>query len=158
MAERGRMDIDERAVLALNAAHEAETAPLTSAQLRALLAQAFHIGLCDRGRDAFLIALDQDAESASPNFHWFKSRHPRFVYIDRVIVARHKRGLGLARKLYAELIATAASAGHVLVGCEVNVQPPNPASDAFHEALRFCEVGRAAIREEKVVRYLARSI
>jgi predicted GNAT superfamily acetyltransferase len=151
-------DIDEVAVLALNAAHETETAPLASAQLHALLAQAFHVGLSAQGRDAFLIALDQDAQSASPNFHWFKSRYPRFVYIDRVIVAGHKRGLGLARKLYEDLFAAAAKAGHVLIGCEVNVQPPNPASDGFHEALRFVEVGRAAIREGKVVRYLARSI
>jgi hypothetical protein len=151
-------DIDEVAVLALNAAHETETAPLASAQLHALLAQAFHVGLSAQGRDAFLIALDQDAQSASPNFHWFKSRYPRFVYIDRVIVAGHKRGLGLARKLYEDLFAAAAKAGHVLIGCEVNVQPPNPASDGFHEALRFVEAGRAAIREGKVVRYLVRSI
>ncbi len=151
-------DIDEDAVLALNAAHETETAPLAGAQLHALLAQAFHVGLCARGRDAFLIALDQDAQSASPNFHWFKSRYPRFVYIDRVIVASDRRGLGLARKLYGDLIAAAMQAGHVLIGCEVNVQPPNPASDGFHAALRFCEVGRAAIREGKVVRYLVRSI
>ena len=151
-------DIDESAVLALNAAHETETAPLARGQLHALLAQAFHVGLCAQGRDAFLIALDQDAQSASPNFNWFKSSYPRFVYIDRVIVAGHKRGLGLARKLYEELFAAAAKAGHVLIGCEVNVQPPNPASDGFHEALRFSEVGRAAIREGKVVRYLVRSI
>jgi predicted GNAT superfamily acetyltransferase len=151
-------DIDEGAVLALNAAHETETAPLASGQLHSLLAQAFHVGLCARGHDAFLIALDQDAQSASPNFHWFKSRYPRFVYIDRVIVAGHKRGLGLARKLYEDLIAATAKAGHVLIGCEVNVQPPNPASDGFHEALRFSEVGRAAIGGGKVVRYLVRSI
>ncbi len=151
-------DIDEGAVLALNAAHETQTAPLASGQLHALLGQAFHVGLCAQGRDAFLIALDQNAESASPNFHWFKFRYPRFVYIDRVIVAGHKRGLGLARKLYEDLFVAAATAGHVLIGCEVNVQPPNPGSDGFHEALRFSEVGRAAIREGKVVRYLVRSI
>ena len=110
-------DIDELAVLALNAAHETETAPLAGAQLHALLAQAFHVGLSAQGRDAFLIALDQDAQSASPNFHWFKSRYPRFVYVDRVIVAGHKRGLGLARKLYEDLFAAAAKAGHVLIGC-----------------------------------------
>ena len=151
-------DIDENAVLALNAAHETETAPLASGQLHALLAEAFHVGLCAQGRDAFLIALDQDAQSPSPNFRWFKARYPHFVYIDRVIVASHKRGLGLARKLYEELFAAAAKAGHVLVGCEVNVQPPNPTSDRFHAALCFSEVGRAAIGEGKVVRYLVRSI
>ena len=43
--------------------------------------------------------------------------------------------------------------------CEVNCEPPNPASDAFHAAVGFTEVARAAIhRGSKVVRYLARSI
>jgi len=151
--------IDERAVLALNQAHQTETSALDAGRLRDLLDQAFHVGLCDQGRDAFLIALDQSSVSSSPNYQWFKSRYPRFVYIDRVIVAPSKRGLGLARELYRELFAEAADDGHVLVGCEVNLEPPNRASDAFHEALRFSEVGRAAIIDgKKVVRYLARAI
>jgi predicted GNAT superfamily acetyltransferase len=151
--------IDERAVLALNQAHQTETSALDADRLHDLLDQAFHVGLCDQGRDAFLIALDQSAVSSSPNFQWFKSRYPRFVYIDRVIVASSKRGLGLASGLYRELFAAAADDGHVLVGCEVNLEPPNRVSDAFHEALRFSEVGRAAITDgKKVVRYLARAI
>jgi len=146
-------------MLALNQAHEKETSVLDSGALHALLAQAFHVGLRDGGRDALLIALDQDAAHLSPNFQWFKSRYPRFVYIDRVIVASSRRGLGLARNLYEELFAAAARAGHVLIGCEVNFEPPNPVSDAFHEALRFREIGRATLMEgKKIVRYLARDI
>jgi predicted GNAT superfamily acetyltransferase len=144
-------------MLALNQAHRAETSSLDLARLRALLAQAFHVGLRGAGRDAFLIAFDQDAISASPNFQWFKSRYQRFVYIDRVIVAPGKRGRGLARELYEELLAAAAHAAHDLIGCEVNFEPPNPVSDAFHQAMGFSEVGRAAIEGgEKVVRYLVR--
>jgi uncharacterized protein len=150
---------DEAAILALNQAHTTETSSLTAAQLHALLGQAFHVGLGARGHEAFLIALDQEAISASPNFQWFKSRYRRFVYIDRVIVAPKKRGRGLARKLYEELFAAAAHAGHRLIGCEVNLEPPNPASDAFHEALGFTEVGRAALAGgEKVVRYLMKEV
>jgi predicted GNAT superfamily acetyltransferase len=150
---------DESAILALNEAHRLETSPLDERKLQALLAQAFHVGLRSAGRDAFLIALDQDAISASPNFQWFKARYKRFVYVDRVIVARNRRGRGLARKLYEELFAAAAHAGHWLVGCEVNVDPPNPKSDALHEALGFTEVGRGFIPDgEKVVRYLARNV
>jgi hypothetical protein len=150
---------DEAAILALNRAHVAETSGLEAAELRSLLAQAFHVGTCDRGREAFLIALDQDAVYSSPNFQWFKSRHERFVYIDRVIVAPSERGRGLARLLYEELIAAAARAHHVLIGCEVNVVPPNPASDAFHAALGFSEVGRAILPGvAKQVRYLIREV
>jgi len=151
--------MDENAMLALNQQHRIETSDLDAAKLRALIAQAFHVGLAEEGRAAFLIALDQDAMSASPNFQWFKSRYRRFVYVDRVIVSAERRGRGLARGLYEELFAAAAQAGHSLVGCEVNVEPPNPASDAFHEALRFDEVGRATLDGgEKSVRYLIRWI
>jgi uncharacterized protein len=147
------------ALLALNDGHVSATSALTAAQLTALLSQAFHVGLRARGRDAFLIALDQDAISASPNFQWFKSRYKRFVYIDRVIVAPRKRGQGLGRELYEELFAIAAHARHNLVGCEVNVEPPNPVSDAFHEALGFSEVGRGTLPDaSKVVRYLMREV
>jgi predicted GNAT superfamily acetyltransferase len=150
---------DETAMLALNRAHIAETSALDAAALRALLAQAFHVGTCARGRDAFLIALDQGAVYASPNFQWFKSRHERFVYIDRVIVAPSERGRGLARLLYEELIAAAARARHVLIGCEVNLKPPNPASDAFHAALGFAEAGRSVLPGgAKEVRYLIREV
>src|ERR1700734_3993022 len=150
---------DEAAILALNRAHVAETSALEAAELRSLLAQAFHVGTCDRGGAAFLIALGQDAIYASPNFQWFKSRHQRFVYVDRVIVAASQRGRGLARLLYEELIAAAAQARHTLIGCEVNVEPPNPASDAFHAALGFAEVGRAILPGgTKRVRYLTREV
>ena len=66
--------LDEPGILALNRLHEAETSPLDLAALRNLVAQSFHLGLRGAGRDAFLIALSQDAEYASPNFNWFKRR------------------------------------------------------------------------------------
>ena len=146
-------------MLRLNHEHREETSELDAAQLHALITQAFHVGLRNEGRDAFLVAFDQDGGSDSPNFKWFQSRYPRFVYIDRVIVAADKRGRGMARSLYDELFAAAARAGHPLVGCEVNVQPPNPISDAFHEALGFSEAGRASIHGgRKVVRYLIKAL
>jgi uncharacterized protein len=151
--------MDESAVLALNGANEAETSPLDAGGLRALLEQAFHVGLCEEGRAAFLIAFDQDAVYASPNFRWFQARNRRFVYIDRIIVSRDRRGLGLARSLYEELFAAATAAGHELVGCEVNLEPPNPNSDAFHLKLGFNEVGRATLHPSgKVVRYLEKAL
>jgi predicted GNAT superfamily acetyltransferase len=151
--------LDRNAVLALNAMNEVETSPLDATGLEALLAQAFHVGLCDRGRDAFLIAFDQDAAYASPNFQWFRARYARFVYIDRVIVASGARGRGLARSLYRELFAAAAGAGHTLITCEVNLRPPNPASHALHASLGFTEAGRGGNADAaKVVSYLVRTL
>ncbi len=69
------------------------------------------------------------------------------------------RKRGLANRLYDDLFRAAAAAGHERVVCEVNSDPPNPASDAFHAALGFGEVGRAGIHGgAKTVRYLARSL
>lgn len=146
-------------MLRLNQQHREETSELDAEQLRGLIAQAFHVGLRSEGVDAFLVALDQDAQWDSPNFRWFQPRYSRFIYVDRVIVAADKRGRGLARGLYDELFAAATRARQSLVGCEVNVAPPNPVSDAFHEALGFSEVGRASIHDgRKVVRYLIKAL
>jgi hypothetical protein len=151
--------MDRDAVLALNRASEAETSPLDAADLEALLREAFHVGLRGEGRDAFLIAFDEGADYDSPNYVWFRDRHRRFAYVDRVIVAAAARGRGHARSLYEELFDVARAAGHDLVCCEVNIEPPNPASDAFHAALGFTEVGSAQIGEHgKRVRYLERRL
>jgi predicted GNAT superfamily acetyltransferase len=149
--------IDLAGVLELNRGSEAQTSPLDAGALRTLLAQAFHVGLRDAGRTAVLIALDQDADYASPNFHWFRERYPRFVYVDRIIVGAAVRGRGSARSLYEELFAVAQRAGHAIVCCEVNLVPPNPGSQRLHAALGFEEVGRAApYGTEKLVQYLLR--
>jgi len=146
------------AVLALNTAHEEELSPLDSARLRRLVTQsfaAFRIGEVE----AFLIAFDQAADYDSPNFIWFRDRYPRFVYIDRVAVSQAVRGRGHARKLYEELFARARLAGHDQIVCEVNAMPPNPASDAFHHALGFGEVGAGEIHGgAKTVRYFLRRL
>jgi uncharacterized protein len=148
----------EAAVLALNNAHAVELSWLDADRLRSMLAQAFYARRSG-SIDAFLIAFDQDARYDSPNFLWFHARYPRFVYIDRIAVAPSARGRGLAHRLYADLFDAARVAGHALVLCEVNSDPPNPASDAFHATLGFAEVGHAAIHGgSKTVRYLSRSL
>jgi len=144
----------EAAVLALNNTHATELSWLDRGRLSALLGQAFHarrIGCVA----AFLLALDESADYDSPNYLWFRARYPRFVYVDRVVVRPAARGRGLARRLYADLIGHAAASAHDIMACEVNADPPNPASDAFHAALGFTEVGSAAIHGgSKTVRYL----
>lgn len=149
---------DEAAVLTLNNAHARELSWLDADRLAALLGQAFHARGVGAVR-AFLLAFDENAEYDSPNYQWFRARYPRFVYIDRVVVERAARGLGHARRLYADLVAHAVEAGHDVIVCEVNSEPPNPVSEAFHARLGFAEVGSAVIHGGgKTVRYLALSI
>ncbi|MGE0725578.1 MAG: GNAT family N-acetyltransferase, partial [Alphaproteobacteria bacterium] len=134
----------EATLLALNNDHAAELSLLDAARLATLVDRTFHARAIDDG-PAFLLAFDQDADYDSPNFLWFRARLTRFVYVDRVVVAPAARGRGLARALYGDLFEAARPAAHDRVVCEVNSHPPNPASDAFHAALGFAEIGTAAI-------------
>jgi predicted GNAT superfamily acetyltransferase len=109
--------------------------------------------------DAFLLAFDQGAHYDSPNFLWFRPRYPRFVYVDRIVVASTARGRGYARRLYDDLFEQAIATRHDRVVCEVNSNPPNPASDAFHAALGFVEVGAAKVYDgNRTVRYLSKAL
>jgi predicted GNAT superfamily acetyltransferase len=146
------------ALLALNNAHALALSWLEPERLSRLVAEAFvarRVGVAD----ALLLAFDQDADYDSVNFLWFRERFDRFVYVDRVVVADAARGRGLARRLYDDLFAAARAAGHARIVCEVNSDPPNPASDAFHAARGFAPVGTAQIHGgEKTVTYLERRL
>ncbi|MEO0681760.1 MAG: GNAT family N-acetyltransferase [Pseudomonadota bacterium] len=145
-------------LVALNRANEAELSPLAPEAFRTLVGDAF-LALTTPDEAAFLIAFDQDAPYDSPNFLWFKARRARFAYVDRIAVSEEARGRGLARALYAALFETARAAGHDAVVCEVNSDPPNPASDAFHAAMDFEAVGEARLEDRgKSVRYFARPL
>jgi predicted GNAT superfamily acetyltransferase len=147
-----------RNLLALNNAHAQQLSWLAPERLEFLVSEAFlarRIG----DLDAFLLAFDQDARYDSPNFLWFRARYPRFVYVDRIVVAPSARGHGCARGLYDDLFEHAVRAGHTRIVCEINTSPPNPTSDAFHAALGFVEVGAASIYDgRKTVRYLSRAV
>jgi uncharacterized protein len=141
------------ALLALNNDHALELSWADDARLRSLVAIAF---LAERAgfADALLIAFDQDARYDSPNFLWFRNRYARFVYVDRIVTAPEARGRGLARKLYGRVIERAVTANHERIVCEVNVDPPNPGSQALHGSLGFVPVGDARLPTGKTVTYL----
>jgi predicted GNAT superfamily acetyltransferase len=154
-ADLARDEALAKALLALNNAHARELSWLEPERLEYLVREAFlarRIGHLD----AFMLAFDQDARYDSPNFIWFRTRYPRFVYVDRIVVAPSARGRGCARRLYSDLFEHAARAGHDRVVCEVNTIPSNAASDAFHAALGFVEVGTASVYDgSRTVRYLS---
>jgi len=155
----GLSSLDRTAVLSLNNAHAKETSALDETSLAELLDMAFYARGIEHGATAFLIALDQKASYWSPNFRWFKEFRKTFVYIDRIIVAVSARGQGIARILYEDLFVAAREAGHDRMVCEVNIEPPNPASEAFHLAMGFEEVGHATIHGgTKTVRYFEKAI
>jgi predicted GNAT superfamily acetyltransferase len=145
------------ALLGLNNDHAVELSWANRARLEDMVGKAF---MAERAglADAMLIAFDQDADYDSPNFLWFRRQYPKFVYVDRVVTAPAARGRGLARSLYERLIVRARAAGHDRIVCEVNSDPPNPVSEAFHAAMGFAPVGTASLGNGKVVTYFERPI
>ncbi len=144
-------------VLELNQRFAVELSDLDEARLLDLIGHSFDASVVEDGQ-AFMIAFDQDAPYESSNFEWFRSRHARFVYVDRLAVAASARSRGYARLLYSHIFLLAELAEQPLVTCEVNLAPPNPASDALHRSLGFEEVGRASLSADKTVRYLQKWI
>lgn len=136
---------DHGAFLALNNACVPHVNALEPATLEAILEQAAVV-LAAREDDRLiggLIALGDTARYASANYRWFRARYDSFLYVDRVLVRQASRGAGLGRRLY-EALAEAAPPDIERILCEVNEDPPNPVSLAFHQHLGFAEVGRLA--------------
>lgn len=144
-------------LLALNNEHQKETSFLSPNAWLHLITEAYDATCI--GSQAFLITFNQSADYDSPNFIWFQKKYERFVYMDRIVVSVDARGQGFARGLYERLFETAKQDAIQTIVCEVNVDPPNPGSDAFHEGLGFSEVGHAVLEDRsKTVRYLCKQL
>lgn len=91
----------------------------------------------------------------SPNYRWFVARRTDVVYLDRIVVDPDLRRLGVGRSLYDAVFEHARERGAAVVGCEVNLSPPNPASSAFHRSIGFVPVGQlGAAGDSSVVELL----
>lgn len=91
------------------------------------------------------MAFREGADYDSPNYCWFMREYPRFLYIDRIVVASTARGAGLGGQLYDDIIAFALRSGYERLTCEFDLDPPNPGSAAFHAKYGFVEVGRQRV-------------
>lgn len=145
---------DFPAILRLNEESVHFLSPLDEAGLAALHAQAaYHRVAEETGRVAgFLLALREGAGYGSPNYCWFATHYPSFLYVDRVVVARQDQGRGVGRLLYEDLFAFARATGAPRITLEYDVEPPNPQSRRFHERFGFQEVGSQRVGpSQKVV-------
>jgi predicted GNAT superfamily acetyltransferase len=134
---------DFDAILALNEASVSLLSPLSPQRITDLHAQAaLHRVVELEGEvTGFLLAFREGAAYDSPNYRWFAERYPRFLYVDRVVVADSARGHGVGALLYRDMFQFAAASAAGLVTCEFDVDPPNPVSERFHVQFGFREVG-----------------
>lgn len=123
--------------------------PITSADsLRQLLEFSDLAAAIERDGDivGFVVTVGDGAAYDSENYRFFSARGISSRYVDRIVIAESERGSGLGAALYRLVFSAARAEGRVEVTCEVNLDPPNPASLAFHERLGFTSVGTQATK------------
>lgn len=144
---------DETAVLALNQASEYLLSPLNAARLKLLheMSALSLVAAIDQRVVGFLLGFLENTEYDSSYYAWFNSRFKHFLYIDRIVIKSEVRGLGLGRKLYSAAIEWATNKELVWLTADINSQPPNTRSLAFHQCLGFIELSRQYINQHKEV-------
>jgi predicted GNAT superfamily acetyltransferase len=132
---------DHAAVLALNEEFVHLLAPLDEARLRDLVAWSERACVIQLHDDfaGFVLTFATGSPYDGENFGWFTEAYGDVDYLDRIVLAPHARRHGLATAAYDELEAAAA---HPTFCLEVNVEPPNEPSLAFHRGRGYVEVGR----------------
>ena len=90
----------------------------------------------------FLVAIAPGESYGSENYRWFEQRGTNHLSVDRVAVANSARRRGIGDALYDVVEQVARRQRRPEVTCEVNLDPPNPGSLAFHRRRGFVEVGQ----------------
>jgi predicted GNAT superfamily acetyltransferase len=134
-------EADHAAVLALNEENVELLAPLGEPRLRQLLgwADSGSVIDVDGAFAGFVLTFASDSSYDGENFGWFAERYPDFSYLDRVVLHEDFRRQGLATQVYDQL---EGSCGRPVFALEVNLEPANEPSLAFHRARGYVEVGQ----------------
>jgi hypothetical protein len=145
-------------VLELNERNVELLAPLDAARLEEITGWSHRADVIEvDGRFAgFVITIGSGTAYDSPNYRWFGALYgTSFHYLDRIVLSDSFRRRGLGSSVYEVIEADSADAGRLAL--EVNVEPPNPGSLAFHTARGYAEVGRLG-QPGKTVAMLAKDL
>lgn len=147
---------DHAVVLQLNNAAVPTVNPHELDSLSELCAAADRSWVVDDGGTigGLLVTFAPGADYQSANYLWLSERFDDFRYVDRIVVAPSHKRLGLGSQLYAEFEDHAKASGAARLLCEVNVEPPNPQSLAFHADNGWVPIEDRTHAPGKVVRYL----
>jgi uncharacterized protein len=136
-------DLDR--IVEINAANVPEVGAVDVERMAYLLAEspiALAVEL-DGAIVGFCLVMPPDSTYDSVNYRWFTERYDDFMYLDRVAFDAEAQGRGLGTLLYAEvdrLMVERERESHLAL--EVNLDPPNETSLAFHARRGFGEVGQ----------------
>jgi predicted GNAT superfamily acetyltransferase len=140
---RDAVDEDFDRIVTLNMVEVQQTSAMDRSRLQELaqMASYHRVATVDGVVAAFLLAFRENAGYDNANYAWFSARFEQFIYVDRIVVSADFGGLKIGSLLYQDLFEFARSHGVHRVTCEYNIQPPNPASHAFHQKFGFKEIG-----------------
>jgi len=151
---------DEDDILRLNAASIAATSPMDSVRFHSLFEMSAQTIVAEQDDSVvgFLMGFADGSPYDSVNYRWFSDRLKRFFYIDRIVVSEDTRGSGIGRAFYARIESWARGTGLHWLAAEMNLEPANTASLAFHAKQEFVAVGTQALDGGKVVSMQIRNL
>lgn len=151
---------DTAEIVAINAAGRPGVYPLTPDDVQTTLAGAPYVMTAELdGRVAgYIIGYTQADVCEGDEFAWFQAHLPRFLYIDQIAMAPEARRAGVGARLYDDAAAYAQAHALPALVCEVNLEPPNPASLRFHARLGFEQVGVLAAHDGRAVSLRRRNL
>lgn len=136
---------DYREILQLNTEAVPNVNLIDADKLRELHEQAAALVVAQEkssGRIAgFLLVITDGADYDSLNYQYFSANYSSFAYVDRIVVSPDHQRKGIGKLFYKYLFDLAADRPTT---CEVNVEPPNEQSMAFHGQLGFTSVEEQA--------------
>lgn len=152
---------DRSEVLRINAGSLPGVAPLDENEFdRLLKLPNLHLIREDADKTivGYALAFPSDAPYDGEEFQAFhKSLPGPYIYIDQVAVAPNMRRRGVASSLYLALEIEARRRSMSALCCEVNLDPPNPASMAFHLGRGFQRLEVLITADGRTVALMSRS-
>ena len=147
---------DGAAILALNRAGSPGVTPFAPGEVERCVERAtlFRVAELDGEVAGYLLVFAHGFADVGDEYRWFSARHEAFLYVDSIAIAPAQRRAGVGRALYADLGSEARRRGIPRIVCEVNLDPPNPRSLAFHAAQGFREVGQMRVSDGRFVSLL----
>jgi predicted GNAT superfamily acetyltransferase len=146
---------DLESVLRINAQARPGVAALDHAELERLLGIGAMLTVAeDLGTvSGYLLSFRYGAAYDGEEFRYLQQHlSEKFLYIDQVAVDARSQRRGLASALYRSLFDHAAEFGAFC--CEVNLDPPNDGSMAFHQRLGFRAIRELKVRDGRSVALL----
>lgn len=143
------------------AANNAETPAVSELDVAAVntLIEVADAALVAEVEDAFagfVFALPSGIEDFhARNYRWFEEHLDDYLYVERIVVADGNQGRGIGRTFYDHLLDT-TTRGHLV--SEVNTDPRNDASLAFHDRFGFEAIGELTYGDGITCAKLARTI